>query len=372
MTISRTSGGRLRAVRAMPASPDTPTRDRQFGGTDSDTLNRKSRAEHTPRMTSGPSASEAPPSDRQDRTDRSTPSARTLLAEHRRWFRRLNRRNTSIDVRTECVEHFIRWCEGQGIDPLAIERDQIDDWADHLVDLLPAVNTRRKHMVQVRQFYRWLVLKEYLASDPTLWLVLPKSPRRKPRPMAEDKYQRALELADQVMELMLLLAGMAGLRVCEIAWLTWERVDLNSGDLHVVGKGGNERTVNVSRSPRLMQALTAMHRGRGPVVTMVKGKRKGRAYRPNTLVKRINGFLHEVAGIPDTAHQMRHRFATVAYQASEDAVVVAELLGHVDLSHVTIYAEGSTTSAKAAVAAAGEIRTNGGGDDAPTDLRSVS
>lgn len=347
-------------VRLRVVSSDSPMTGRTFGRTDSDTLNGASRPEHSLSMTAATSASQAPSL---PPTPSTAPTARELLAKHRRWMRLRKRHADSTITKRMCdVELFIKWCEVRGYDPLTLSFDEIDEWQEHLGDRVAAI-TQRNQSSQVREFYRWLAREEYILRDPTIKMILPKIPRRQPRRIGEDLLQRALRLAeDASMQVIIVLAGLVGLRACEIAWLRWADVDLEAGVLHVTGKGGNQRAVDISDSPLVLAALAALPGPRtGPVVRKVYG---GGPYRPNSLDRRGNDFLHKVVGIPDTLHKLRHRFASIAYQECQDPITVARLLGHGDLSTVMVYAEGTSDVARAAVAAAGRIHTPG--------LRSVS
>lgn len=362
-----TSPVRLRVVQPISGSPvrggpaaTCTGQGRTFGRTDSDTLNGASRPEHSLSMTATTSASQAPSL---PPTPSTAPTARELLAKHRRWMKLRKRyADGTILKRMSDVELFLRWCEARGYDPLDLSFDEVDEWQEGLGDRVSAT-THRNHTSQVRQFYRWLVREEYIDRDPTVRIDLPKIPRRRPRVISEGLLQRAMHLADDAyMRAIILLAGFAGLRAAEIARLAWPDVDLESGRLLVTGKGGHERVVDIADSPLLLAALHALPHKSGPVIRKFNG-RSGH-YSANSLDRQANNFLHQVVGCAETLHQLRHRFASKAYQECQDPITVARLLGHGDLSTVMNYAEGTSEMARAAVAAAGRIHTPG--------LRSVS
>ena len=55
-------------------------------------------------------------------------------------------------------------------------------------------------------------------------------------------------------------------------------------------------------------------------------------------------------GLSDTAHALRHRFATQVYERTADIHLVAELLGHSSIETTRIYAAVSPSRRAAAVA----------------------
>jgi integrase len=72
------------------------------------------------------------------------------------------------------------------------------------------------------------------------------------------------------------------------------------------------------------------------------------ARQPGRLSPLIRVHLHSL-GIPATAHQLRHRFATRLYQATKDLRLVQEMLGHESVATTQRYADFSTAAAFDAV-----------------------
>jgi integrase/recombinase XerC len=192
---------------------------------------------------------------------------------------------------------------------------------------------RTWHTSNVASFFRWCVRAEYLDLDPTVRVVRPRLPRRVPRPWAPDDIAVALELADARMRCWLLLAGLAGLRVQEIAGLERAHVlDTLEPPLLLVaaGKGGHERVVPLH--PAVAVALRAYGMPhRGPVWPGQRGP-----LRSNTISCYVARFLHG-AGISASAHMGRHAFATATLRACHDLRLVQGLLGHASVATTAIY-----------------------------------
>ena len=156
------------------------------------------------------------------------------------------------------------------------------------------------------------MLEGHLDADPVARIARPRLPARLPRPIAEAEYALALVLAaDPILRAELLLAGMAGLRCCELARLRWSDVDLPGRTVRVSGKGDRDRIVPLHRE--VAEHLADMPRTAPFVCSARQTARSASA-----ISQQVNAFLHGVAASSASAHQLRHRCATRVYRASRD------------------------------------------------------
>lgn len=230
--------------------------------------------------------------------------------------------------------------------------EQLYDWQLERAKVL-APGTRRTELTDVREFYRWACREGFITVDPTLRLVLPKAPKRVPRPMHDDRVAAALHHADPAMAVIIGLAAYGGLRACEIAGLNWADVELEGEEPELVvmrGKGGKGRVIPLS--PALIALLRDLGHRRGPVILRADGL-PGHTT-PMAVTKRASRHL-KALGIPDRLHAGRHRFATTAYRGTLDILAIQLLLGHSSPSVTATYAASSNSAARAAVVAAGEL-----------------
>jgi site-specific recombinase XerC len=212
-----------------------------------------------------------------------------------------------------------------------------------------AAETRRAYVCHLRAFYRWAKQTGIVSEDPATMLTLPVVPKHLPRPIAEDDLAVALDSARPKMRAMLTLAGYAGLRCVEIAGLDWSDLHRDTNGamyLHVrKGKGAKERRVEIGNT--VLQALQAYGiKRRGP---MFRGM-EGGPIDARSVSRSGNRFLarHE---IPATMHQLRHRYATIGYQLSQDLRMLQEQLGHSSPNSTAIYTRPSAEAAVRMVAA---------------------
>lgn len=184
------------------------------------------------------------------------------------------------------------------------------------------------YVSHAREFYRWALREGLIDSSPAERVPVPRLGRRIPRPIAEDRLMVAVAGAPERIRPWLVLAGWAGLRAKEIAYLRRECVLEGSRPPVLIvaydaTKGSTERIIPLSGF--CIEEL----RPHLPRAGWVFRRRDGRPgpNRPWIVSQLCNTWLHEL-GYADTLHSLRHRFGTEAYRVRRDLRMVQELLGH--------------------------------------------
>ena len=215
-------------------------------------------------------------------------------------------------------------------------REDVEAWWATRRDLSPA--TRSNDLANLRAFYKWCRRWEHRDDDPTTRLDAPKVDKGLPRPLSRADLHRLLAVLPDDLRRAVALGAYAGLRVSEVAALHWHDVDLEARRARILhGKGGKSRLVALG-AVLIDQILPDTG---GNVVTGTP-----RAYTAATLQRRINRAIHR-AGIDATFHQLRHRYGTIAYQATRDLVAVGRQMGHSSPVTTAIYAAASDDVADA-------------------------
>lgn len=215
---------------------------------------------------------------------------------------------------------------------LGADYEQLQSWQNSIASLDSA--TIAVYVSICRAFYAWWVRPmRVLIVSPAQDLVSPEVPKRRPRPVPESDYQFAvLSCADELMLSWLYLTRYAGLRCIELS--TMNRDDVLDEDvgcrLRIIGKGQKERFVPIS--PELRGVLNPWMETQGRLFT----HERGTPYRADEVSTKINNFLHGI-GLPYTAHQIRHLFATDALIRSHDIRLVQELMGHSSVQTTQLY-----------------------------------
>lgn len=196
--------------------------------------------------------------------------------------------------------------------------------------------TRHAYHASVRTFLRWFATDSHCPELPTLPSV--KRPVPPPRPIPEEILAEVLAEVTDRTELILRLAAELGLRAGEIARLRTDRFAASpSGiwNLTVEGKGGRERILPVPAK------LAAMLRRRSHQVNSYW-------FFPGRIDGHLSSrYIRKLASraLPGTwtLHPLRHRFATVGYQASHDLLSIRQALGHASVQTTTRYTASDTT-----------------------------
>ena len=212
-------------------------------------------------------------------------------------------------------------------------REDVEAWWATRRDLAPA--TRSNDLACLRSFYRWAQRWDHRDDDPTRRLDAPKVPKGLPHPLGRADLRKLLDNLPPDLRRAVALGAYAGLRVSEVAALDWADVDMEARRARVTGKGGKTRVVALGVV--LMDELLP---NTGGNVIMAGG----RAVTGATLQRRINRAIARL-GIDATFHSLRHRYGTLAYQATHDLLAVGRQMGHSSPVTTAIYAAPSDDAA---------------------------
>ena len=193
-----------------------------------------------------------------------------------------------------------------------------------------------------RSLFRHLVREGVLDHDPAQGVRGPKVHRKLPEVLDVDEAGAlmnvdsgdALAPRDRAM---LELFYSSGLRLSELCGLRWMDVDLDGGEVRVLGKGSKTRIVPVGRYA--VTALRALGAAEGTLAdTPIFRGRGGAPINPRTVQLRMNK-LAVLQGLPRHLHPhlLRHTFASHLLESSGDLRAVQELRGHADIATTQIY-----------------------------------
>jgi site-specific recombinase XerD len=270
---------------------------------------------------------------------------------------------------SRAVTAHLEWCRARNLSPATVEQRRLVLWRVRrhtgcgLLAMTPGVlavwwhdrtgsvtvESRTTELMHVRMFYRWALGEGLVKRDPSVKLVRPRLGRRVPRPMAEATVAHLLAVLDEPVRSWVILAGFAGLRCGEIATLRAEHVRYDERVLLIHGKGNRQRIVPAS--PMVLDVLPPKSRGLYFMTV------RGRPWPAHRVSQDGNRALH-AAGVPETMHQLRHRFGTQVYAASLDLRLTQELMGHASPVTTAGYAAWSTPAGAAVVE---QIQTIGAG-----------
>ncbi len=296
-----------------------------------------------------------------------TRSARLLTRDRDAWLMRLRsaeRSASSISAYRYAIDDLLSWarqhdCTGE----LFEERTIVGYLDDYRERCDPAPATYHRRFLLLRRFMSWVSHRNGL-PDAFLELQAPPKPRQESDWLTREEFVKLLHAAGHPPrrrpglaerdQLVLLTLAMTGLRRSELIALDWGDVTLDDPRPSLLvrcGKGGKPR-----RQPLPTQLVGRLERLRNereasPSDPVFCGLRRARL-QPAILADIIRRATSR-AGISKhvTAHTLRHTAATWLRQATGDARLVAEYLGHADLSTVSRYAHVASEELHAATQA---------------------
>ncbi|MGA0587860.1 tyrosine recombinase XerC [Dyella sp. KRB-257] len=212
--------------------------------------------------------------------------------------------------------------------------------AEHRAGLSP--KSLQRLLSSCRSLFRHLSRDGRLDHDPALGVRGPKVHRKLPQVLDVDEAasfiegggEGALALRDRAM---LELFYSSGLRLSELTGLRWQDLDLDGGEVRVLGKGGKTRIVPVGRHAVSALRALGVAEGMAPASPVFRG-RGGAPISPRTVQARLKTLaLAHGSAKRIHPHLLRHTFASHLLESSGDLRAVQELLGHADIATTQIY-----------------------------------
>ena len=218
-----------------------------------------------------------------------------------------------------------------------------------------APRTVARKLSSVRALLRHLHREGEIPSNPARLVRGPKLDRTLPGHLhadevgalfewAESRAAKLNSLAETRLLVTLELLYGSGIRLAELGGLDVKSLDLDRGQVRVLGKGRKERIVPVTEAARraVRNYLPRREEVADGGCRALLVSRQGRRLSNRHIQRTVRAVLADFAGAADlSVHSLRHSFATHLLDAGADLMAVKELLGHVSLGTTQIYAHTS-------------------------------
>jgi integrase/recombinase XerD len=263
-------------------------------------------------------------------------STRRALETFAKWLRASHKLSTLEDVEPGHFADYLAWRKRRGLAAASIKLEAI----------------------ALRVFFRFLLARKILSSNPAENLSIPRIEKYLPETLDPSTIKLLLESVNDIDSLglrdraILELLYASGLRISELCAIRLENLDLEEGMIRVTGKGNKTRLVPVgSEARRALGRYLELERPK--LVSRRTGAEiflsvRGRKLTPQRVWQLIKDYAAR-AGLQTNVypHLLRHSFATHLLAGGADLRIIQEMLGHADISTTQIYTHVDSSHLKA-------------------------
>ncbi len=230
----------------------------------------------------------------------------------------------------------------------AVDSDIIRDWMESMMDKGNTATSVNRRLSAVRSFYRFLLSRGLVTSDPSHTVKGPKKEKPLPQFVRERDIEALLDEQMWNMEryedvrarTLILTLYETGVRISELLGLDDEAVDMDACQMKVTGKRDKERIIPFGEElkcalagyMKLRDASVARH---SPAMFL---SRKGGRMNYSQARREVMRQLSRVCALKKRSpHVLRHTFATAMLNNGAGLESVKKLLGHSRLTTTEIY-----------------------------------
>ena len=222
----------------------------------------------------------------------------------------------------------------------------IRSWIVNLMELKITPRSVNRKISTLKTFYKYLLRQGLLKENPMLKIQAPKTSKRLPVFVEEDKMEHLLnnipfkdDFEGKRDKLMLEMFYASGMRLSELIQLKLTDINLSSGTLKVLGKRNKERIIPIAQA--LRHQIEGYLSDRNQVTQKEERffcSESGKGMYEKQVYRLVNKYLTLVSTIDKKSpHVLRHTFATHMLNNGADLNAIKEILGHASLSATQVY-----------------------------------
>ena len=227
----------------------------------------------------------------------------------------------------------------------------IRNWISSLLENnLKSTSVNRK-ISSLKSYYKFLLVSNYVDTNPTLKLISPKSSKRLPvfvekdnmdslfdKDFFEDSYEGKRD------KLIIELFYFTGMRLSELINIKTSDIDKVNSQIKVIGKRNKERLIPITFN--ILKDLNEFINFY-EIENFLFAEGNGKKLYSKKVYRVVNKYLAKISSIKKKSpHVLRHSFATHMLNNGADINAIKEILGHANLSATQIYTHNSIKKLK--------------------------
>ena len=256
--------------------------------------------------------------------------------------------DNTVDAYLTDLDKLLAYLTLENINILDVRLENLEDFSAGLHDIGIHPRSQARILSGIRSFYRFLIMEDYLESDPTELLESPQTGFKLPEVMTVEEIDLLIGSIDrgtkegQRNRAILETLYSCGLRVSELCNLKLSELYFEEGFIKVEGKGSKQRMVPIS--PRAIKEIRLYFTDRN--LMKIKPGFEDFVFISNfgKNISRIMVFhiikeLAERIGLKKkiSPHTFRHSFATHLLEGGANLRAIQCMLGHESIGTTEIY-----------------------------------
>ena len=272
-----------------------------------------------------------------------------ILVKYRQYLKlEKSLSDNTIDAYLTDLDKLLAYLTLENINILDVRLENLEDFSAGLHDIGIHPRSQARILSGIRSFYRFLIMEDYLESDPTELLESPQTGFKLPEVMTVEEIDLLIGSIDrgtkegQRNRAILETLYSCGLRVSELCNLKLSELYFEEGFIKVEGKGSKQRLVPIS--PRAIKEIRLYFTDRN--LMKIKPGFEDFVFISNfgKNISRIMVFhiikeLAERIGLKKkiSPHTFRHSFATHLLEGGANLRAIQCMLGHESIGTTEIY-----------------------------------
>ena len=272
-----------------------------------------------------------------------------ILVKYRQYLKlEKSLSDNTVDAYLTDLDKLLAYLTLENINILDVRLENLEDFSAGLHDIGIHPRSQARILSGIRSFYRFLIMEDYLESDPTELLESPQTGFKLPEVMTVEEIDLLIGSIDrgtkegQRNRAILETLYSCGLRVSELCNLKLSELYFEEGFIKVEGKGSKQRPVPIS--PRAIKEIRLYFTDRN--LMKIKPGFEDFVFISNfgKNISRIMVFhiikeLAERIGLKKkiSPHTFRHSFATHLLEGGANLRAIQCMLGHESIGTTEIY-----------------------------------